>query len=231
MNITDEQLWLYLYNGELSAEVRAAIDRAIARDQRIKSRLTELQTEHQRLQNLPDNSVTAVQFSRWHQALDRHAENEAPTPGPERSRWPFFWPAAVPAAAFGSLVLLIGITIGYWINQPGVPESIERTHDRFAQALQVHLQAAGADLSAADHQSDLLLELLAQNKRFIQAAKARGDDRLARMLRAFNLHLAERSASELDDVAKARLLFELEVMLMKLHLEASNPETYAEVII
>ena len=236
MNITDEQLWLYLYNDEQSAETCAAIERAIECDERLESRLAELQTEHQRLQNLPDHSVTAMQLTRWRQVLDRHIDNELlekerRASKPERDRWIFFRPTALPAAVFGSLVLLIGITIGYWINQPEVPDSMENTHDRFALALQIHLQAVSADLSTVNRQSDLLLDLMAQNKRFIQAAKARGDDELARMLRAFNLLLADSSINEISDAAKARLLFELEVMQTKLNLEASNQESPTEMTI
>lgn len=236
MNITDEQLWLYLYSEEQSVETHAAIERAVERDERLKSRLAALRTEHQRLKNLPGPSVTAVQLTRWHQALDRRIDNELlekerRQSKPEHSRWALFWPPAIPAAAFGSLVVLIGITIGYWINQPEVPDSMENTRDRFALALQIHLQAVSVDLSTANRQSDLLLELMAQNKRFIQAAKARGDDELARMLRAFNLLLADSSMNEISDAAKARLLFELEVMQTKLNLEASNQESPTEMTI
>ena len=231
MNITDEQLWLYLYNGEPSAEMRAAIEHALERDERLRSRLADLQSEHQRLQNLPEHSVSAVQLTRWHEALDQHAEHEVHASKPERSRWALFGPPVLPVAAFGSLVLLIGITIGYWIHQPGAPGSIESTHDRFARALQIHLQAVSTELNAANRESELLFELIAQNKRFIRAAKARGDDKLARMLRAFNLLLAESSMSEANDASKARLLFELDVMQTKLNLEASNQKSHTEMII
>ena len=99
----------------------------------------------------------------------------------------------------------------------------------FTRGLQNHLQYSLYDLdnlSDADDQDMLIMQIVEQNRLFEKAAEQNNANRVARVLRAFEpilLRLAnEDMAPEDAEALRERLSFELQVMLTKIERETSE---------
>jgi hypothetical protein len=180
---------------------------------------------------------------RWHDSIDAAAEREAATPrNPHRGFSPmsFFWGAAITAA------LAIGIGVGvFFADKPRpagavdyvVQELLTDSPDRnavFSRVLQVHLRDTQQDIatipgSSAEERALLALQIVQQNRLFVQAAEHNDADNLARVLRAFEPILLRLAATDIApedaEALRAQLAFELKIMLTKLE-RGSSKETH-----
>lgn len=173
----------------------------------------------------------------WHSAIDEAAALERGRQHDGAERWhatSFFWGAAVTAA------LAIGIAIGFLASDNSnhtAPPSVVGTTDTplpivpaaLTRGLQVHLRDSRAQLSSFDgesHSSELILQIIEQNRMFEAAAELNNASDLARVLRAFEpilLQLAATDTAPADaEALRAQLAFELNVVLTKLASESSN---------
>ena len=181
---------------------------------------------------------------RWHQSIDAAAERETAKLRNSRqgfSAMSFIWGAAITAA----LAICIGIglfvagkprsveTFDHVVQQP--PSAGPARNASFSRAFQVHLRDAQRNIatipgSSAEERALLALQIVQQNRLFMQAAELNDADNLARVLRAFEPILLRLAA---DDIApedaealRAQLAFEMKIMLTKLGRDSSK-ETHS----
>ena len=172
----------------------------------------------------------------WHAAIDSAAALErgresAPTP-----TWrpgTLFWGMAVTAA------LAVGIAIGVFVPDAGrnstVPSVVAQSDGptvipaAFTRGLQHHFRDSRQQLAALDVDSDrtmMILQLIEQNRLYENAASKNNAPNLARVLRAFETVLLELAATDIApedaEALRAKLSFELNVMLTKLAAESSD---------
>lgn len=169
-------------------------------------------------------------------ALERGREQE-----PERHWHPtsFFWGMAVTAA------LAIGVGIGFFVSgddsfseqqtpltaQFGTQPNVNPA--AFSRGLQVHLRNSRQQISDLDQSTDsilLVLKIIEQNRLFETVAEQNDAPNLARVLRAFEPILLQLAATDIApkdaEALRAKLAFELNVMLTKLANESSD-ETHS----
>jgi hypothetical protein len=100
--------------------------------------------------------------------------------------------------------------------------------------LQVHLRDTQQDIatipgSSAEERALLALQIVQQNRLFVQAAEHNNADSLARVLRAFEPILLRLAATDIApedaEALRAQLAFELKIMLTKLE-RGSSKETH-----
>jgi hypothetical protein len=180
---------------------------------------------------------------RWHDSIDAAAEREVAMPrNTHRSFSPmsFFWGAAITAA------LAIGIGVGVFLeDKPRSAETVDYVAqelpadnpDRnavFSRVLQVHLRDTQQDIatipgSSAEERALLALQIVQQNRLFVQAAEHNNADSLARVLRAFEPILLRLAATDIApedaEALRAQLAFESKIMLTKLE-RGSSKETH-----
>ncbi len=179
----------------------------------------------------------------WHDAIDEAAALERGREKEPEQHWhptSFFWGVAVSAA------LAIGVGIGFFVSdgndslpdqetplvagnttQPNVSPAA------FTRGLQVHLRDSRQQLSSLDQSTDsilLVLRIIEQNRLFETVAEQNDAPELARVLRAFEPILLQLAASDIApedaEALRAKLAFELNVMLTKLARVSSN-ETHS----
>jgi hypothetical protein len=236
----DDELILYLYD-ELTAADRREVESRLRSDPDLASRLEVLRREFADWKSAAPTSAPADMVQRWHDSIDSAAAREHAATGRPRGTFSFAsfaWGAAVTAA------LALGIGIGAWFSgrptllpTAAVPVAATQTarplqqDGAFARGLQVHFRDAQRDLSsipveAAADRTELVMQLIRQNRLFERAAEENGSDNLARVLRAFEpilLRLAsEDIAPEDAEDLRKQLAFELRVMLTILERDASN---------
>jgi hypothetical protein len=104
----------------------------------------------------------------------------------------------------------------------------------FSRVLQVHLRDTQQDIatipgSSAEERALLALQIVQQNRLFVQAAEHNNADSLARVLRAFEPILLRLAATDIApedaEALRAQLAFELKIMLTKLE-RGSSKETH-----
>ena len=220
--INDDDLLLYHYEDGLSSARRAEITAALAQDEALRARLARLQAECLALREWPTPPPSRATQARWRAALARQARVRRESRG-LLLQW-----------ALACTLLLLGIGIGVRMAEraPDVPVVADtRGEPALVRGVRTHLGdtrqlLASWDASAPDQRLALLADVLAQNRAYVAAAERTGDQRLARVLRAFEpvlLQLAqpEVSAEHLDGT-RAQLDFELGAMQTKLSRTPSN---------
>ena len=136
----------------------------------------------------------------------------------------FAWGAAVAAA------LVLAVMLNRDPVEPPLPMPTQ-TSTAFERGVQVHFrdtqhQLAAMPVESPRDRADLVMQIISQNRLFERAAEQNDADDLARVLRAFEpilVQLAEEDISATEARAlRAKLAFELNVMLTKLSRDASN---------
>jgi hypothetical protein len=226
--MNEDTLILYYYDDGLSERERREVESAIGSDPAVAAKYEELCRE---LNGLADSGVTTVPahtVERWHGTIDRAARQSPVRAQPPRQRsfnpFSFAWGAALAAA------LVIGISLSMTRIDPAI-EAPVTTSSAFTRGVQVHFRDTYGQLatmpadSAADR-SELVLQIIEQNRVFERAAEQNDAQDLARVLRAFEpilVRLAEEDLAPEDaEALRAQLAFELNVMLTKLSRDASN---------
>ena len=235
--VNDEQLVLYFYKDGLSRAEREAVAGALASDPDVAERYRQLSAS---LGDFTNDDVVAPpdMKARWHDSLDRAADAGARTESrPGIHSWSFLLGVAVTAA------LAIGVGIGVMIadETPATPPATTvavtpepDSSTAFLRGLQVHLRESEQDIAALPASSDaergmLIMDIIKQNRRYERAAEQNDSENLARVLRAFELVLVELAAEDISpedaEALRAKLLFELNVMLTKLSQPPSDEPT------
>ncbi len=246
--ISDEQLLWYYYGDGLSEEERKQIAQALQTDEYLAARFRDLQADLAAL--APDTTAAAPEASkqRWHQLIeDAASAPDAPSHRSYRFA-PWTWSAGLAAA------VILGIGIGLQLDspessQPGSPASTpvaaaedppsiaeeppatEGQHGAFRRGLQVHMQSAGLQLASLPElpnarRSELIDEMVIQNRLFIKAAQLNGAPEFARLLRAFEPILLQlrdtgETPTELDSLQR-QLQFEFRAMLTQIEKDPSK---------
>jgi len=237
--ISDETLLLYYYDDGLTPEERRDVESTLRADADLSRRYEELCRQLESFRQTGDVEAPEQSRNRWHDALDRavRVEEKKSAKSPRSFHlWSFAWGGAIAA----TLALVVGL---YFSGKPDVllpvDEPIVSVIEQplsvipaaFTRGLQLHIRDSQSELSqlplaAADNKSELLLQIIQQNRVFERAADTNNAPDLARLLRAFEPILM-RLAS--DDIApedaealRAQLSFELQVMLTKLQRRASD---------
>lgn len=178
-------------------------------------------------------------LQQWHDSIDEAAALERGREKKPEQHWhptSFFWGMAVTAA------LAIGVGIGFFVSDGGGPLP-EREMPlvagnatqqyvipaAFTRGLQVHLRDSRQQISSLDQSTDsilLVLKIIEQNRLFETVAEQNDAPNVARVLRAFEPILLQLAATDIapEDAKalRAKLAFEMNVMLTKLASQSSN---------
>ena len=236
--INEETLTLYYYDDGLTDAERQKVEAALRDDAKLAARYEALchDFEQMRVSETPPAPSHLVQ--RWHDSIDRAARVEIRKAHSTPKRFfSFAWGAGLTAA------LVLGVGIGTFFSGDAVMPPTDTipiasvqasaVPAAFTRGLQVHLQDSQWEITklpigAATDNTDLLLQIIDQNRMFERAAKQNNSPKIARVLRAFEPILM-RLAS--DDIApedaealRAQLAFELNVMLTKLARDTSEEQ-------
>lgn len=239
--MNEDTLTLYYYNDGLSKAERQAVTNALANDPALAESYQSLCRELERVADPQVPAPPADMVQRWHDSLDRAVGYESQaSKQPAVHSWSILLGAAVTAA------LAIGVGIGFYLagDEPAAPlveeliaeESVpERSgSSAFIRGLQVHLRESERGLTAlpASMNGDrnlLIMNIIEQNRLFEKAAEQNESANLARVLRAFELVLMQLAAEDISaedaEALRAKLLFELNVMLTKLSRNPSDEPT------
>lgn len=220
--INDDELLLFHYDDGLSAMRREEIAAALAASAALRDRLAQLQAELRGMQQWPQPAPTAATQARWRAALQQRSS------APSRRAPPMLqW-------ALACTLLLAGVGIGLRLAErspvdlpavaavEGKPALVRGVRAHLGDTRQL---LANWDASAPEQRDALLADVLAQNRSYIAAAERVGDQRLARVLRAFEpvlLQLAQPESGGRLDGTRAQLDFELGAMQTKLSRTPSN---------
>ena len=237
--MNDETLTLYYYNDGLSTREREQVAHALATDRAVSDRYQALCRDLQGIVDTGVGQAPADMVQRWHECLDRAIGLEVQAaPKPAVHSWSFLLGAAVTVA------LAIGVGIGVFISgdEQNVTPMIENmivdndVTDRgnssaFIRGLRVHLRESEQGLSALPTSTDsdkalLIMGIIEQNRLLERAAEQNDSASLARVLRAFELVLVQLAADDVTaedaEALRAKLLFELNVVLTKLAHDTSD---------
>jgi hypothetical protein len=226
--MNEEKLILYYYNDGLSDRERREVEAAIHDDAAIAAQYDDLCRQ---LNDFVENEIPAVPshtVQRWHDAIDRearleHGHKQKPTQR-SFSGFSFAWGAAIAAA------LVIGVSLTMTRVDP-VVDAPSVTTSAFTRGVQVHFrdtygQLAGLPVDSAADRTELVLQIIEQNRLFERAAEQNDSADLARVLRAFEPILVRLAAEDVTpqeaEALRAQLAFELNVMLTKLSRDSSN---------
>ena len=219
--INDDDLLLYFYQDGLDAARREAITQLLRSDLELARRYQQMRAELNQIPAPEESMPSATAQDRWRLRLQQRAAAALPS-HPPRSHWTL--------ALAGATLVLLGVAIGTRIAEQSAPVAAPpiaavadplplqrglRSHFRDARAVLAQLP-----LDDAARRSELVNDIVAQNRLYERAALAQGDERLARVLRAFEPVLAELAEApvegESDSGARAQLDFELAVMQTKM---------------
>lgn len=226
--INDDQLTLYFYDDGLSDHERQHIAQALEQDAALAARYAALAQELEQLRHDAYTSVVSDDFSAsLHNVL---VQADAPTRATSWRRWSV---AAVLLAAVALSVTLMprapteSTPVAATVPLP--PNTAAPSSQRIvvAHLAQSRLQLVRYSAADAAVRSELIRELVEQNRSIERAAQRNGDDDLARVLRAFETVL-ERLASAPEQADEReqlldQLTFELNTMLTKFDAPASDP--------
>jgi hypothetical protein len=240
--MNDERLLLYYYD-ELDAAEKRDVAAALGRDDVLAARYRALVADLHALGEAPAVRVPDGLAARLHAAVDRAATLEqGRTRGTRGTRggwghgYSFFLGAAVTAA----LALAIGLAQREDPEAPPSPGPLTADADggvdagdtaAFARTMQVFFRDSRQDLALLPdagngERSAMIGDLIEQNRTFARLAVQNDADDLARVLRAFEPILARLAADDItaeeSEALRAKLAFELNVMLTKLTREASE---------
>ena len=232
--IDDAQLLWFYYDDGLSDEEKQRISDALKADRLLAARYRALALELDGLQPASDAVASDLDRQRWH-ALIEDAAAES-TRVRRRKRAAQWWIASGALAA--SLVIALGIG-GQLGPSPSTdpiaraPSSVPGAADEgvFRRGLQVHMQSAETQLAGlgdlpASQQTELIAQMVSQNRLFIRVAEESNAPELARLLRAFEpilLRLMETEQAPVDaDALLRQLRFEYRTMLTQLTQSTSN---------
>lgn len=184
----------------------------------------------------------------WHAAIDRAAaleqqREQAGTADRSRRFGSLFWGAAVGAALVIGIAIGLVVSNGSTLDTLGSPQELPQIADvspqenvipaAFTRGLSVYLRDSKLQLESLDPEVDsaiLILQIIEQNRLFETIAEQKNAPQLARVLRAFEPILLRLSASDIApadaEALRAKLSFELNVMLTKLARESSD-ETHS----
>lgn len=237
--MNDDTLILYYYNDGLSNRERQAVSNAIATERSVADRYEALCRELGAVEDPCVSRPSSDMVQRWHDSLDRAAGNEQQRrSGPAVHSWSFLLGAAVTAA------LAVGVGIGFMLDgAPTTPspapdeiviaDTVRRAGNStaFSRGLQVHLRESEQGLSSMPGESDrtqLIVDMIAQNRLFEIAAVQNDSEDMARVLRAFDLVLLELASEDIDteeaEALRTKLIFELNVVLTKLAHDSSDEQ-------
>lgn len=239
MNVTEiseDTLTLYYYNDGLTPRERQQVASALAVDNNLAESYQDLCQDLDSFSGAKEPAAPTHLVERWHDSIKHAAgRNVAGNSRPTLHTWSFVWGAAITAA------LAVGIGIGVLLpsGDSGQMDPIEnaltvaRPASAFIRGLQVHLRDSETSLSQFSNSSDtdkteLIMSIIAQNRIYEKAAVRNEDDSIARVLRAFELVLLDLTAAETTpedaDALRAKLLFELNIMLTKISLNTSDEQ-------
>jgi hypothetical protein len=174
----------------------------------------------------------------WHDAIDSAAAVER---GKTRSAVSPWHPASVFLGMAIAATLALGIGIGYFVADEGSNGHVQDVRVADTQApvdgvpaslsrgLQVHFRDSREQLLSVPDtgdQTQLVLQIIEQNRMFESAANNSNAPKLARVLRALEPILLRLAADDLApadaEALRAQLAFELNVVLTKLAAESSD---------
>ncbi len=218
--INDDELLLHHYQDGLDAARREAIERQLRTDLELARRYQQLRAELGQIPAPTDAPPSAAAQNRWRLRLQQRAAVAT------SSRTPRTFAMTLA----GAMLVLLGVAIGTRIAQqmtPVVEVPLAAVGDPLPlqRGLRSHFRDARAVLAQlpqddAARRSELVNDIVAQNRLFERAALAQGDERLARVLRAFEPVLAELAEApepgQSDTGTRAQLDFELAVMQTKM---------------
>jgi hypothetical protein len=225
--MNEETLILYYYNDGLTDSERREVEVAIDSDPSVGQQYETLCRE---LNELADPDIPAVPrhiVDRWHQVVDDAARQPSTL---TRTRQRFFRPATFAWGAALAAALVIGVNLRPTVVEPNAIVPAE-TSAAFVRGVQLHFrdtydELAGLSVDSTDDRMVLVMQIVEKNRMYESAANQNGADDLARVLRAFEPVLirlaAEDTAPEDAKALRAKLVFELNVMLTKLSRESSN---------
>lgn len=224
--ISDDELTLYFYDDGLLPARRAELTQRLRSDLDLARRYQQLRAELAALPPADERQPSPAARARWKLRLDQRAAAPAAAHAPH-------WRLAFA----GATLVLLGVAVGTRLVEapsvaapapaPSVAAAAEGADaaPALSRGLSSYLGDARlvlADLPADDPQRrrQLVAEVIEQNRMYARAAQAQGDERLARVLRAFEpvlLALAEPpSAAEGDLGARSQIDFELGILQTKL---------------
>lgn len=234
LTMNEETLTFYYYKDGLSKSERQEVVNALATDPDLANRYQRLYQQLERLSDLSLDRAPPDMVERWHNTVKTAAMRQDNTP-PKTvfHSWSFFWGVAITAA------LAIGIGIGVMLSGSDTATNIQletyaedtSQHSAFVRSLQVHFRESEENIArlaidASSDNTELILRIIEQNRLFERAAMQNNDQATARVLRAFELVLmriaAEDTSAEDAEKLRAKLLFELNIMLTKLSREPSE---------
>lgn len=239
--MNDDKLTLYYYKDGLSKDERLEVTNALAADAELAERYRRLCDALSRIDDAEAEVLPADMLQRFHNTIDSAAKLErghAERPAQAMHFWSFFWGAAVTAA------LAIGVGIGVWFGSEDTPSPditgptmVDATPANnvvpvvFQRSAQNFLRESGHQIAKLpiDAEADrlmLIVRLIEQNRMFEKAATNNNSEDLARVLRAFEPILVELASAETSperaEALRAKLAFELNVMLTKLSRDTSD---------
>jgi len=243
--INEELLTLYYYDDGLTDDEKSSIAAALRSNISIASQYKSLCVQLDRW-NEPDiEAPPAHLVPQLQETLARavRAEHQSLTRSRPRLHFlSFFWGAGATA------ILVLGLGAGFYLSQyrhldyPDIPTRNIPTGDiltgniptdpgfaaassSFSRGLQSHLRDSQFELArlpvtSADDQTQLLMQIIEQNRLFERAAMQNDAQDVARVMRAFEpilIRLASGDVAPKDaDALRAQLSFELKVMLTKI---------------
>ncbi len=241
--IDERTLTLYYYDDGLDEDERRTVREALQTDRLLAARFEALKERLDALREPEPTSAPEHLKHQWHDLVAREAQLERQKTAPAPRRFPWLGLGA----AFTS-VLALGIAIGVWMPRgappPGTtaelaggPQPSASSSDApaaFERGLQLYLEESRSELASLDNRSHdeqarLLLQIIAQNRLFEQAAEKQQVPEVARLMRAFEPILlrlaAEDTAPQDAEALRRQLAFELNAMLTKLQQPSSKKTT------
>ena len=225
--MNEDKLILYYYNDGLTEVERAEIAAALESDPALAAQYEALCDELEQLAVEDVAPVPAHTIERWHDVI-RDAPGtlaEAPQRAPRAfNPMSFAWGAAVAAA------LVLAVMLNRDPVEPTLPMPTQ-TSSAFERGVQVHFRdtqdrLAAMPVDSTRDRTALVSQIINQNRLFERAAEQNDAEDIARVLRAFEpilVQLAQEDLSPTEARAlRAKLAFELNVMLTKLSRDASN---------
>jgi hypothetical protein len=242
--MNDDTLILYYYDDGLDDAERRAVRTALDTDPALAERYRQLAGELEVVGQQTAAAIPADLQQRLHAAVDRAADREighAARPARHSHWFGFLLGAGLTAA----IALLIGLRMQ--ATDESLPDAVAplagalpTTADNepvFMRTMQVYFRDSRREVQTLagtgnGERSEMILNLIADNRRFARLAARNDAGDLARVLRAFEPILtrlaAEDITAEESAALREKLDFELNVMLTKLTREASEIKTSSE---
>lgn len=242
--MNDDTLVLYYYDDGLTEDERRKVEAALEHDVDLAARYRQLESQLGTLVEVPAGALPGDLRRRLHAALDRAADG-ARDPRMAPRLWPAHWlPFLLGAGLTAAVALAIGLGLRATDTPApvGVPVAVTDPVPRedatvFARAIEVYFRDSRLEVEGLPDQGNgertaMIMDLVMQNRVFARLATQNDAPELARVLRAFEPILtrlaAEDISAEESEALRAKLAFELNVMLTRLTREASEYTTSNE---